>query len=127
MLRPVNISNGKGETYLRRWNLINTKNFTIKLHHFLLSDEDCMHDHPWDFVSIILKGYYYETTPTRCKVFKAGSILFRRASHIHRILIDKSAWSLVFTFKYKRHWGFHTPTGWIPWRKYLALRKNPCN
>ena len=49
--------------FLWRWNLMYRKGFTVKLHRFLRSDPARdLHDHPWDFVSIILWGGYYEET-----------------------------------------------------------------
>lgn len=37
--------------------------FNIFLHKFLKSDPDDVHDHPWSYFTIILKGGYYEWTP----------------------------------------------------------------
>ena len=48
----------------------------IYLHHFLRSDHDrALHDHPWNFVSIILRGGYWEFADNRAIPFKdkAGS------------------------------------------------------
>jgi hypothetical protein len=49
--------------YLIRW-AINTPFGGVKLHHILRSDEDrdC-HDHPWSFLSIVLRGGYWEHRP----------------------------------------------------------------
>lgn len=53
---------GKGEVYLVRYNLLSTPWFGLKFHKIMLSDSDCMHDHPWSFITFILKGGYWETT-----------------------------------------------------------------
>jgi hypothetical protein len=46
---------------------INTRFGGVKLHHILRSDDDRdLHDHPWSFLSIVLKGGYWEHTPTDC-------------------------------------------------------------
>ena len=37
--------------------------FNIFVHRFLKSDPDDVHDHPWSYVTLILKGGYYEWTP----------------------------------------------------------------
>lgn len=51
---------GDGSDYMIRWYIFNSRNFSVKLHNILKSDHDCVHDHPWDFISIILKGGYIE-------------------------------------------------------------------
>jgi hypothetical protein len=50
------------KTYLRRWYLIETPWFGLKLHHILRSDQPNrgFHDHPWSFVSFKLRGSYTE-------------------------------------------------------------------
>lgn len=56
-----------GDPYLKRWSLFLPFGASIKLHHILRSDEDRdLHDHPWSFVSIILRGGYYEHTYRPC-------------------------------------------------------------
>lgn len=52
-----------GKPYLNRYRILSTPWFKVRLHHILLSDYDCVHDHPWDFVSLILKGGYWEKQP----------------------------------------------------------------
>lgn len=51
--------NGR-ELYLIRWTLFACRYFSIKIHKILLSDNDDLHDHPWNFLSIILWGGYFE-------------------------------------------------------------------
>jgi hypothetical protein len=135
----------KGEPYLIRWAL-NTRFGGVKLHHILRSDEDrdC-HDHPWSFLSIILRGGYFEHTPhpnfersTQRRWYGPGSILWRPAPSIHRLELpeptrsplnvpeDNTAWSLVFTGPKKREWGFHTVCGFIPWFRYQRAKEDGC-
>jgi hypothetical protein len=55
------IERDDGIAYLIRVTLISIgKWFSIKLHNILQSDDACLHDHPWPFISIILRGGYYE-------------------------------------------------------------------
>lgn len=49
-----------GKIYLKRWTLFECKLFSLKIHKILLTDDECLHDHPWNFISIILKGGYVE-------------------------------------------------------------------
>jgi hypothetical protein len=109
------------------------------LHVFHRSDADDLHDHPWGFVSVILWRGYVEVTPcaacspcensTGCnyrqrKRVWPGMILFRRATHRHRVeLIDgKKAVTLVFMGKRWREWGFFTSKGWQQWQAFFKER-----
>lgn len=109
------------------------------LHIFHRSDADELHDHPWGFVSVILWRGYVEVTPcATCGPFSnysgcryrqrrrvwPGMILFRRATHRHRVeLIDgKKAVTLVFMGKRWREWGFFTSKGWQQWQAYFRER-----
>ncbi len=37
--------------------------FNMFIHKFLKSDPDDVHDHPWPYATLILKGGYYEWIP----------------------------------------------------------------
>jgi hypothetical protein len=132
-----------GGHYMYRWNLFECKWFSIKLHKIMLSDYDCLHDHPWPFISIILKGGYIEHRQIMRdngmpglyrrldkkiikRIYHPGNILYRPANSIHKLEIYQPAWTLVFTFKKQREWGFWTPKGWIHWTKYIE-GENACN
>lgn len=84
-------------------------------------DEAMFHDHPWAYLSIILKGGYFEVTPvfvggmytgTRTRWYGPGSIVFRRANHWHRLELPTIAGqelvctTLFVTFKYRQKWGY---------------------
>jgi len=55
------------EPYLERYYLFLKDRerfpFNVFLHKFLKSDPDDVHDHPWPFLTIILRGGYYEWRP----------------------------------------------------------------
>jgi hypothetical protein len=55
------------EPYLERFYLFlkerNRFPFNVFLHKFLKGDPDDVHDHPWPYATLILKGGYYEYTP----------------------------------------------------------------
>jgi len=77
---------GDGESdYLTRFSLVRCRLFQVALHTFHRSDADHLHDHPWPFVSIVLRGGYWEITPTSRRFYKPGSILFRPANWLHRV------------------------------------------
>ena len=114
------------EDYLERYYLFlrDRKDFpfNIFLHKFLKSDPDELHDHPWDFITIILRGGYWEHT-TKGKFWKKPfSIHYRKATDLHRIELDKKVndvWTLFIPLRRKREWGFKTDKGWVHNEKYL--------
>jgi hypothetical protein len=111
-------------TYLTRWRIIQTPWFGIYLHCIRTIDkDDALHDHPWPFVSIILRGGYLEERPTHAKRRGFLSIAFRKATDLHRIvmLTRTPTWTLVFAGPRKRRWGFQTENGWVNYREYLKL------
>ncbi len=106
----------------------------IMLHHILKSDEDCdLHDHPWNFTSVILWGSYEEVLPlvgstdgTQEVVHHHWlSVIRHAAADSHRLILERPAWTLVLRGEKKRRWGFHTKDGWVHWQKYCA-EKPPC-
>jgi len=151
--KRIVIKREDGVPYLiRRSFLTLGKWFSIKYHQILQSDSVCNHDHPWGFLTIILKGGYYEYTPVEqndsgrwvkretgvdgkelvCRFHKPGSIMYRPATWEHRLVLPKDengnpipAHTLVFTFRVVRDWGFFTKNGWMFWRKYNPLQD--CN
>jgi hypothetical protein len=56
-----------GEPYLERYYVFlkdrKSFPFNVFLHKFLKSDPDDVHDHPWGYATLILKGGYWEWIP----------------------------------------------------------------
>lgn len=140
---------GDKDPYLRRWYLLpRNRFFNVYLHNFLRSDEDrALHDHPWNWCSIILKGSYLEICGTRensvARGFHArtrGTIRTGRATDLHRVELYsewqgndargnpmfryKPVWTVFITGPRIREWGFQCPNGWVPWRKFLGEPDN---
>jgi hypothetical protein len=121
------------EPYLIRYSIFTCSLFAIKLHRILQSDDACLHDHPWAFISFILCGGYVEESPHHStigsnkhswkRLYGPGCILYRPARWAHRLEIFQPATTLVITFKKTRQWGFFTPKGWIEWFKYQPTEK----
>lgn len=92
----------------------------IRIHEIMRSDKaNEFHDHPWDYITVILKGGYVEERPvyhdgmyngTRREWHGAGSVLFRRATDWHRLEVVPGVpcVTLFITFKYRQKWGFLT-------------------
>lgn len=123
---------GRG-TYLTRWRIVQTPWFGIYVHRINVYDGDRhLHDHPWSFVSVVLRGGYVEARqidPTSKSPFlrfaKRGflSFAFRRAETLHRItaLLRRPTWTLVLVGRRRREWGFQTSDGWKDWRTYYRM------
>jgi hypothetical protein len=112
-LDRFDIENAAGSVYMRRYKLLKTRWGNIYLHEILRSDEDkCLHDHPWPFITIILRSGYREQLPSGTFWRRPGTLLLRPARSAHRIEVDKPAWSLVIVGRKWRAWGFFTRDGW---------------
>ena len=125
---------GWDEVYLQRFILLRCPLGAVYLHRFFRGDEDqCLHDHPWAFASLILKGGYWEETEggkvTWCP---PGSLRFMPATHKHRVILDDgrkgATWTLVATTKKTRSWGFWTLGGttWVPWQEFIDGGSKGC-
>ena len=133
-----------GQVYLKRWHVIpRNRFFNVYLHQFLGSDDDrALHDHPWGFLSVVLKGGYWEHKGDGWAKWRgAGSVAYRKAKTAHRVELDyeiaglneaaqpvgaveKPAWTLIFTGPVMRSWGFHCPQGWVHWKRFID--RNGC-
>ena len=127
------------EPYLERYYLFLKDRdkfpFNIFLHKFLKSDPDDVHDHPWPYATLILKGGYYEWIPQFdskgkkigeiCTWRSAGSFRTCSATSYHRIELDPDVecWTLFMPGPKQREWGFLSKGKWIQWQEYLNKRK----
>lgn len=59
------------------------------------------HDHPWDFVTIILNGSYEDVSPGGMRYYHVGTLGFGTLNIITVYLL-----SLLFTGPERRNWGF---------------------
>ena len=109
--------------------------FNVFLHHFLRSDPDDVHDHPWSYFTLILKGGYWEWIPQfNNQGRKIGEIAawrgpghfrFSKANSFHRIELDPQVdcWTLFCPGPQTRDWGFIFKGQWVQWEQYLKQRK----
>ena len=126
------------EPYLERYYLFLKDRkrfpFNIFLHKFLKSDPDDLHDHPWPYATLILKGGYWEWTPVFDSKGKKvaefqhwrgpGHFRICKATSYHRIELDPTVecWTLFMPGPQQRDWGFLSKGKWIQWEQYLAGR-----
>lgn len=135
------------------WPYIRHLNIRIMLHKICKSDEDCLHDHPWNwFGSIILSSGYWErifaeyghlASPINGLVKDSGTfyldslwkpwtVRFRDGKMQHRLElrpdrttnIEIPCWSLFITGIVVREWGFWpNRTTKIQWEEYLQHKR----
>ena len=80
----------KAEPFMIRYYVLFRKRpkwfpFNILVHKILKEDRGDLHDHYWSYITIILKGGYWETT-NKGKFWRSpGYIGFRSADHLHRV------------------------------------------
>ena len=121
---------GGEREYLVRYYLFlkDRKNFPFNftLHKILESDEPVLHDHPWDWGAMILKGGYWEHTETGKHWRGPGHIRLRKAQDLHWLELAKDengdnipCWSLFFMGKQKHDWGFMKDGQWVQNELYL--------
>ena len=116
--------------YLIRWYIFlkdrKSFPFNITMHKVLVSDEPQLHDHPWDWGALILKGGYWEHTPEGKFWRGPGSIRFRKAEDLHWLELAKDkdgnnipCWSIFYMGKKKKDWGFMVDGNWVQHELYL--------
>ena len=109
--------------------------FNVTLHKIVRSDDPIMHDHPWGYMTIILKGGYWEHTPVFNNDGKMiaefqkwrgpGSIILRKANDYHWLELAEggTATTLFFMGPQQRDWGFLKNNKWIQHENYLQSVK----
>lgn len=111
-----------GADYMHRYYLFlkdrKTFPFNFTLHKIVRSDDPIMHDHPWPYLTVVLKGGYFEHTllyDNKGKIIGEtqqwrgpGSIIKRSAKEYHWLELDngKPATTLFFMGPQQREWGF---------------------
>lgn len=92
--------------------------FNVTLHKIVRSDDPVYHDHPWPYLTIILKGGYWEHKPLYkgnqivgdTAVWRGPGSIIKRSSHeLHWLEMDPSvgpATTLFFMGPQEREWGF---------------------
>lgn len=106
--------------YLRRLHIIQVPTLGAIMVHWIMKPDlqPDLHDHPVDFFSILLRGWYQETTPIGQRTIQYFN--FKHAEDFHRItaLPYDGVTTLVFAGPKRREWGYHTSTGWTSWKDY---------
>jgi hypothetical protein len=121
-----------GDLYMRRFLLTpSVFGWQLMLHKIVRPDADhVLHDHPWDFATLCLRGGYVEVEygpgETRLSPLLPGDLRLRAAEHVHRIteVIGPAAWTLVLHGPRRREWGFWdtsvSPPHWTRAAEYFT-------
>ena len=99
--------------FLTRWRLLPINRwFNVHLHRWNEPDDLTfgLHDHPYDFLAVTLRGRGTEGTSVlnvRLKYWRPlPRFRFYRAEDIHAISKVEGLWTLVVHFRRRRTWGF---------------------
>lgn len=139
-----------GRPFLDRWGVVHERVGGVYLHHIADRDPGMdLHDHPFAFITIILRGGYVEEakqvewratatdefarryTPA---AFSSGAFRWHRRFHIHRMPLgiahritstQPGTWTLVLRGPTRRRWGFYVNGGWIDWEQYPYETRRP--
>lgn len=130
--------------YLLRWWLLpyNRTGYAARVHQLVSSDRGRdLHNHPWPYATIILRGGYFEHTPggrwdapTVRRWYGPGSVLVRPADSFHRLELwrrpdgtEEPCWTLFLTGPKRRDaaaghscWGFMVDDVFVPADVYLG-------
>lgn len=96
--------------YLTRWRIIQTPWCAIYLHRMDGPDPRAtLHDHPWPFVSFVLRGGYDEVQTYTLPVgWAVRRVNVKRATDLHYIrdLQRTPTWTLMLVGRRRRDWGY---------------------
>ena len=121
------IKSKSGKLHFRRWQILKTRWFSIWLHGIYAPDEDKhLHNHPWDFKSLVLKGSYIEQTENGNITQRPGRFNSRNGKEdFHKILELKSPviYTLFIVSPVKRTWGYKVDGTFIQNEEYRKLKR----
>lgn len=113
---------------------IDVRLFGIYLHEIAAPDPGLdMHDHPWAFASLVIRGGYGERVAQArnpgqwtWRRWSRWSVHRMRQTDIHRIDdVHPGTLTLVIRGRKTRPWGFYTPDGWVDYRAYDYETRRP--
>ena len=122
------------QTYLSRLRIVQTPWCALYLHRMDGPDSrPTLHDHPWNFVSLILRGGYVERRldPTTMRVTERHRVRWvnrvrTHDAHAITTLLRVPTWTLLLVGPRRRTWGYWEPRPgrqfhdwkWTPYDKH---------
>jgi len=120
------IKSKEGVLHFRRWRILYTPWFKINLHGIYHHDEDKhLHNHPWNFLNIILKGYYVEELEGKLSFRYPGQVAKRTKNQFHKIesLLSKSVYTLNIMWGKEEVWGYRVDGKFVDHETYRQLKR----
>ena len=122
------IRSKEGVLHFKRFCYFSCRWFGIYKHIITQADKDKHeHDHPWNFLSIILKGSYAEYVNGELGVRSLFSFKYNKATFHHKLagIVGKNdrCVTFVITGRRFRKWGYVTKGGWIDHETYRKLKR----
>lgn len=125
----ITVTDGTGPVTWRRpiARLLQKLGIAVRVHEILRSDAGRdPHDHPWPYLTVILRGGYFETRyddegfVTGRKWHGPGSVMFRPAKSWHRLDVPPgtTATTLFITGPKAQRWGFNVDGVKVPYDQY---------
>lgn len=121
--RRLDLRRPDGTTYLHRRG-IQTRWFNAYLHRIDSPDPGrALHNHPWWFGSLILRGGYVEEfkgdAGYQMRRWRRGTWHTVPLRAFHRIVkVEPGTVTLIITGPYRQKWGFDAPDGFVPHGEY---------
>lgn len=119
---PAEIDSRKIKRFQIRWNeklgkkecpymtrrVLNLWFFSIRIHKWYRSDDKrFMHNHAFNFITIVLYGGYMDVSTEGNDIMSVGSIRYRKANHTHYVKEPKHGTiTLLFCGPKIQNWGF---------------------
>ena len=116
--------------YLIRW-VLDFHYFSLRLHCWLHGDDPrYLHDHPWNFWSLVLYGQIYDCGTQGTVIRRAGDLNYFKADYAHTVNVYNPTWTLILTGPVIRpRWGFWVNGKFRKRNKFFFEHghHNPCN
>ena len=116
------------DPYLRRWTFT-FFGYSLRIHRWYRSDDKrYFHDHPWDFLTVMLWGTYDNVTAEGRKTYRPGHFSFVKAEAQHYVEVPKGwgALTLLLAAPPRKKWGYYVNGKlWRPLRYYHKFGHPP--
>lgn len=117
-----------GVLHFRRWRVISTPWFAIYIHAIYKADEDLhLHNHPWNFWSLVLKGSYTERLPNfKLNPRFAWTSAYRQRDQFHKIedLHSPVVWTFNVMWNFRDTWGYEVRGKYVDHNTYREMKRN---
>lgn len=124
----LEIKSKAGELHFKRFAIFESKYLSLYFHRIYKADKDVyLHSHPWNFISLILKGSYVEGGEKQdsLKKFLTVSKMNRKGFHNIKEIKKCPVWSLFLAFGKKEPWYYLVNGEKIDSLKFREIKNLP--